>query len=194
MLHVRWSKFVNSHFLFNMINTFDNSHNEFISALQMKAETSIYDIRTNFCTKWTLHAFCGNVVKQRVWRNYITIRYVTLAAELIPLTIWSFLLYYLLGIWIFCLNPVHGLYSLRRRRLTGIWIPMINLRRSDDRLRFIMGIPILIRRRSVVDIWSELWLLMAWYQGISSCAEYPQMRFQGPLLLTWFNFNPSRNK
>ena len=39
-----------------------------------------------------------------------------------------------------------GLYSLRRRRLTGIGIPMINLRRSDDHLRFIMGIPILIRR------------------------------------------------
>ena len=39
-----------------------------------------------------------------------------------------------------------GLYSLRRRRLMGIGIPMINLRRSDDRLRFIMGIPILIRR------------------------------------------------
>ena len=33
-----------------------------------------------------------------------------------------------------------GLYSLRRRRLTGIGIPMINLRRSDDRIRFIMGI------------------------------------------------------
>ena len=41
---------------------------------------------------------------------------------------------------------VPGLYSLRRRRLTGIGIPMINLRRSDDRLRFIIGIPILIRR------------------------------------------------
>ena len=40
-----------------------------------------------------------------------------------------------------------GLYSLRRRRLTGIGIPIINLRRSDDRLRFIIGIPILIRRR-----------------------------------------------
>ena len=39
-----------------------------------------------------------------------------------------------------------GLYSLRRRRLTSIGIPIINLRRSDDRLRFIMGIPILIRR------------------------------------------------
>ena len=40
-----------------------------------------------------------------------------------------------------------GLYSLRRHRLTGIGIPMINLRRSDDRLRFIMGIPIPVRRR-----------------------------------------------
>ena len=39
---------------------------------------------------------------------------------------------------------LQGLYSLRRRRLTGVGIPIINLRRSDDRLRFIMGIPILI--------------------------------------------------
>ena len=48
-----------------------------------------------------------------------------------------------------CWALVLGLYSLRRRRLTGtsIGIPMVNLRRSDDRLRFIMGIPILIRRR-----------------------------------------------
>ena len=42
--------------------------------------------------------------------------------------------------------PYQGFYSLRRRRLTGIGIPMINLRWSDDHLRFIMGIPILIRR------------------------------------------------
>ena len=34
-----------------------------------------------------------------------------------------------------------GLYSLRRRRLTGIGISMMNLRRSNDRLEFIMGIP-----------------------------------------------------
>ena len=40
-----------------------------------------------------------------------------------------------------------GLYSLTRRCLTGIGIPIINLRRSDARLRFIMGIPILISRR-----------------------------------------------
>ena len=40
-----------------------------------------------------------------------------------------------------------GLYSLRRRRLISIGIPMINLRRSSDRLRFIMGIPIPVRRR-----------------------------------------------
>ena len=37
---------------------------------------------------------------------------------------------------------IQGLYSLRRRRLTGIGVPIINIRRSDDRLRFIMGIPI----------------------------------------------------
>ena len=40
-----------------------------------------------------------------------------------------------------------GLYSLRRRRLINIGIPIINLRRSSDRLRFIMGIPIPVRRR-----------------------------------------------
>ena len=39
-----------------------------------------------------------------------------------------------------------GLYSLRRRRLISIGIPIINLRRSD-RLRFIMGILIPVRRR-----------------------------------------------
>ena len=39
-----------------------------------------------------------------------------------------------------------GLYSLRRRRLISIGIPIINLRRSSDRLRFIMGIPIPVRR------------------------------------------------
>ena len=40
-----------------------------------------------------------------------------------------------------------GLYSLRRRRLISIAIPIINLRRLSDRLRFIMGIPIPVRRR-----------------------------------------------
>ena len=42
---------------------------------------------------------------------------------------------------------LQGLYSLRRRRLISIGIPIINLRRSSDRLRFIMGIPIPVRRR-----------------------------------------------
>ena len=40
-----------------------------------------------------------------------------------------------------------GLYSLRRRRLINIGIPIINLRRSSDRLRLMMGIPIPVRRR-----------------------------------------------
>ena len=40
-----------------------------------------------------------------------------------------------------------GLYSLRRRRLISIGIPIINLRRSSGRLKFIMGIPTLVRRR-----------------------------------------------
>ena len=42
---------------------------------------------------------------------------------------------------------IQGLYSLTRRRLISIGIPIINLRRSSDRLRFIMGIPIPVRRR-----------------------------------------------
>ena len=50
-------------------------------------------------------------------------------------------------VWCDYLSIYLGLYSLRRRHLSGIGIPIINLRRSDDRLRFIMGIPILIRRR-----------------------------------------------
>ena len=40
-----------------------------------------------------------------------------------------------------------GLYSLRRRRLISIGIPITNLIRSSDRVRFIIGIPIPIRRR-----------------------------------------------
>ena len=40
-----------------------------------------------------------------------------------------------------------GLYSLRRHRLISIGIPIINLRWSSDRRRFIMGIPIPVRRR-----------------------------------------------
>ena len=48
----------------------------------------------------------------------------------------------------FCISSLlQGLYSLRRRRLISIGIPIINLRRSPDRLRFIMGIPIPVRRR-----------------------------------------------
>ena len=39
-----------------------------------------------------------------------------------------------------------GLYSLRRRRRISIGIPIINLRPSSDRLRFIMGIPLPVRR------------------------------------------------
>ena len=35
---------------------------------------------------------------------------------------------------------MQGLYSLRRYRLIGIGISIINLSRSDDRLKFIMGI------------------------------------------------------
>ena len=35
-----------------------------------------------------------------------------------------------------------GYYSLKRRRLTDIEIPIIDQRRSDDRLRSMMGIPV----------------------------------------------------
>ena len=41
-----------------------------------------------------------------------------------------------------------GLYSLIRQRLTGIGIPIIDLRRSDNRLRFIMGILMPIKQWS----------------------------------------------
>ena len=55
-----------------------------------------------------------------------------------------------------------GLYSLRRRRLISIGIPIINMRRSSDRLRFIMGIPIPVRRRRLSEwrpwyFWSQSW-------------------------------------
>ena len=39
------------------------------------------------------------------------------------------------------------LYSLRRPHLIGIGIPIINLRRSSDRFRFMMGIHIPVRQR-----------------------------------------------
>ena len=48
-------------------------------------------------------------------------------------------------------SAVLGLYSLRRRRLISIGIPIINLRWSSDRLRFIMGIPIPVRRRFLCE-------------------------------------------
>ena len=41
---------------------------------------------------------------------------------------------------------VQGLYSLRRHCLIGISIPIMNLRQSSDRLRFIMGILIPVRQ------------------------------------------------
>ena len=42
--------------------------------------------------------------------------------------------------------PISGLYTLRRHRSTGIWILIINLIRSSDRLPFITGILTPIRR------------------------------------------------
>ena len=49
------------------------------------------------------------------------------------------------------LDTQQGLYSLRRRRLISIGIPIINLRRSSDRLRFIMGIHIPVRPRILCE-------------------------------------------
>ena len=40
--------------------------------------------------------------------------------------------------YVYVFLPVLGLYSLRRRRLISTGIPIINLRRSSDCLRFIM--------------------------------------------------------
>ena len=44
-------------------------------------------------------------------------------------------------------SSLQALHSPRRHRLIGIRIPSINLRRSSDRLMFIMGIPIPVTRR-----------------------------------------------
>ena len=46
---------------------------------------------------------------------------------------------------------VLGLYSLRRRRLTGIGIPTVSWRQPNDRLKFIVEIPLPIRRCLVVN-------------------------------------------
>ena len=51
-----------------------------------------------------------------------------------------------LGTFSIKMHPRQGLYSLRRHRLIGIGIHIINLRRSSDRLRFIIGIHIPVRR------------------------------------------------
>ena len=42
---------------------------------------------------------------------------------------------------------MQGLYSLRRRRRIGLGIPMINRRRSSDRLKFTMGVFVPVIRR-----------------------------------------------
>ena len=56
-----------------------------------------------------------------------------------------------------------GLYSLRRQYLIGIGIPIIILRRSSDRLRFIMGIPILISlHKSASFEWKEAQTWVTW--------------------------------
>ena len=47
--------------------------------------------------------------------------------------------------WHLTASQFHGLFLLRGHRFIGIRIPIINLRRSSDRLRFKMGIPIPVR-------------------------------------------------
>ena len=65
------------------------------------------------------------------------------------------------------------LYSLglslftKRHCLTGIGIPIINLTRSDNRFRFIMGIPIAIRW------WIDHPGLLHWYWGNHMIAPVP---------------------
>ena len=74
-----------------------------------------------------------------------------------------------------------GLYSLGKRSLRGIEIPIINLRRSDDRPRFMMVIAILIRRRllrprcALYCYIEQLWNM--------------QFRGQGPILRRLFHRN-----
>ena len=74
--------------------------------------------------------------------------------------VWIFISPALRSRWMMKINPIQGLYSQRRCRLTGIGIPIINIRRSDDRLRFIMRIIILIivnrGRETIVPSCSEL--------------------------------------
>ena len=50
-------------------------------------------------------------------------------------------------VWYVVIQSHHqNLYSLNKSHLTGIWIPITKLRRSDDGLMSIMGIPVAISR------------------------------------------------
>ena len=57
-------------------------------------------------------------------------------------------------------DNIQGLYSLRRCRLISIGIPIINMRRSSDHLRFVMGIPIHIRRCLLSELRPRSCMLM----------------------------------
>ena len=62
--------------------------------------------------------------------------------------------------------PVQLFYSLDGRRLARVVIPITNLKLSDDRLRFILGIPtsdgvLLVNRRYENRTWSSLCMLMS---------------------------------
>ena len=85
-----------------------------------------------------------------------------------------------------------GLYSLRRRRLIGIGIPIINLWRSSDRLRFIMGIPISVRR----PLFSEYRPLFV-STSDESChnlnKEFPPVEIEGYSQSIFENINQPRD-
>ena len=73
-----------------------------------------------------------------------------------------------------------GSYSLGRHRFIRIWIPIINLRRSSDRLRFIMGIPILIRRHLFSE--HKPWYLCSYF--FKYTANYPNRLLVVPTFAT----------
>ena len=82
-------------------------------------------------------------------------------------------------------------YSLRRRNLKGI--PIINLRRSDDRLRFIMVIPLLIRRSLLSE--QKPWLLntMTAFYDTTSVHFGGLCRAQNGKDIRWQQLQPCRS-
>ena len=67
-------------------------------------------------------------------------------------------------------------YWLRRRRLKGIGITIIDLRRSDDRLGFIMEIPIPVRRCHFSE-WRPWWPVLPVQVEMSQLSLYIYLKF-----------------